>query len=93
MFDIIIVGAGPAGDSSPTSAEGFSYAFKTALYLAEELKTGIEGIENRYQRRCKKIEWNLMAKHLKSPAMYHKGFRKMVMKSGLTSVKMSEGVE
>ena len=31
-----------AGATSPTSAEGFSYAFKSSLYLAEELKIGFE---------------------------------------------------
>lgn len=43
-----------AGAISPSSAEGFSYAFKSALYLAESLEEGIEGFLKRYSHRAKK---------------------------------------
>lgn len=82
-----------AGATSPTSAEGFSYALKSSLYLAEELKDGFDGIEGRYRKRCRKIALNIIGKHLKSPAMYNRTIRKLVMNSGLSTIKMTEGVE
>ncbi len=82
-----------AGATSPTSAEGFSYALKTSLYLAEELQKGFDHVENRYKRRCYKIALNIAGKHIKSPAMYNKLIRKWVIKSGLTAMKMTDGVE
>ncbi len=82
-----------AGATSPTSAEGFSYALKTSLFLAEELQKGFENIEKRYSGRCQKIALNIIGKHLKSPAMYNKMIRGLVMKSGLSAMKMTDGVE
>ncbi len=82
-----------AGATSPTSAEGFSYALKTSLYLAEELQRGFGHVEKRYKRRCRKIAANIVGKHIKSPAMYNKSIRRLVMKSGLTAMKMTQGVE
>jgi len=82
-----------AGATSPTSAEGFSYALKTSLYLAEELQKGFDHVEKRYERRCRKIAVNIVGKHIKSPAMYNKSIRGLVMKSGLTAMKMTEGAE
>nr|WP_243201590.1 MULTISPECIES: FAD-binding protein [unclassified Fusibacter] len=79
-----------AGATSPTSAEGFSYALKSSLYLAEELCEGFENIGERYRRRCRKIALNILGKQLKSPAMYQKNIRKMVIKSGVTAMNMSE---
>ena len=82
-----------AGATSPTSAEGFSYALKTSLYLAEEMQKGFNHVENRYRRRCYKIALNIAGKHIKSPAMYNKLIRRWVIKSGLTAMKMTDGVE
>ncbi len=82
-----------AGATSPTSAEGFSYALKTSLFLAEEFQKGFDHVEKRYGRRCRNIAVNIVGKHIKSPAMYNKAIRRLVMKSGLTAMKMTEGVE
>ncbi len=82
-----------AGATSPTSAEGFSYALKTSLFLAEELQRGLGHVEKRYKRRCCRIAVNIAGKHIKSPAMYNKTIRRLVMKSGVTAMKMTEGVE
>lgn len=75
-----------AGAISPSSAEGFSYAFKSALYLSESLEGGLQGVMDRYRKRANKIKLNLLAKNLKSPAMYNPFIRKLVMKSGLQSL-------
>lgn len=75
-----------AGAISPSSAEGFSYAFKSSLYLAQSLEEGIEGFLDRYNRRVKEIKFNLLIKNLKSPAMYNPLLRQLAMKSGLQSM-------
>jgi flavin-dependent dehydrogenase len=77
-----------AGAASPTSAEGFSYALQSSLYLAEELIKDRNGLEHRYRKRCRKIERKLLAKQIKSPAIYHLGLRKLVMQSKLSAISM-----
>lgn len=76
-----------AGAISPSSAEGFSYAFKTALYLTESLEEGLDGFMDRYSHKINKIKFNLLVKNMKSPAMYNPLLRKLVMKSGLQSLQ------
>lgn len=76
-----------AGATSPTSAEGFSYALDTSLKLYESLKHGLDSAELRYDLSCDGISRNIFLKNLKSPAMYSKNIRKMVMKSGIGSLK------
>ncbi|MTI70179.1 MAG: FAD-binding protein [Firmicutes bacterium] len=75
-----------AGAISPSSAEGFSYALKSALYLSESLEHGLDGFMNRYKRKMRKLKFNILLKNLKSPGMYNPTIRKMVMKSGLESM-------
>lgn len=75
-----------AGATSPTSAEGFSYAMDTAHKLFESLQEGLSGAEDRYDRRCNTIRLNIRFKLLKSPGMYHPPLRKLVMKSGITAM-------
>lgn len=79
-----------AGAISPSSAEGFSYAFKSALYLAESLGAGVEGFLNRYNSKMKRIKMNILLKNLKSPAMYSPTIRGQVMRSGLQSMDIIE---
>jgi flavin-dependent dehydrogenase len=74
-----------AGATSPTSAEGFSYALQSSWYLCKALDQGILGIENRYAKHCRIIEWNIFIKKLKMPAMYNRFIRNLVMRSGITS--------
>lgn len=76
-----------AGAISPSSAEGISYALKSALYLAESLEEGIDGFLDRYNQRIRGIKLNLLIKNLKSPAMYDPFLRKIAMKSGLQSIQ------
>ena len=75
-----------AGWISPSSAEGFSYAFKSARCLAESLKDGLAGFNARYARNTRKMRLNIVLKNLKSPLMYRSLFRKMIMRSGINSV-------
>lgn len=78
-----------AGATSPTSAEGFSYALQSSLYLATVLANGEKNPARAYQRRCRKIALKLLTKQLKSPAMYHLGIRKLVMQSKFTAISIN----
>lgn len=75
-----------AGAISPSSAEGFSYALRSALYLSESLADGLDGFMNRYNNKMRKLKLNILLKNLKSPAMYNPTIRKHVMKSGIGSM-------
>ena len=86
MDNVALIGEA-AGAISPSSAEGISYALKTSLYLAQSLEEGIDGFLNRYKNKANNIKFNLMAKNLKSPAMYNPYIRQLAMKSGLFSIR------
>ncbi len=76
------------GFISPSSAEGISYALKSAHALALSLNEGIEGFQKRYIKRTGALKTNIALKQLKSPAMYNKTLRGVIMKSGLLSSKV-----
>lgn len=83
---IVLVGEAAAA-ISPSSAEGISYALKSSMYLAQCLEAGIDGYLDRYKKKLKEIRLNLLVKNLKSPAMYNPLLRKLVMTTGLLSIK------
>ena len=73
---------------SPSSAEGISYALKTALLLAQSLRPGFEGFEKRYEEKVGSLRRTLSLKNLKSRLLFHPLFRKAVMASGLRSLEV-----
>lgn len=75
-----------AGFISPSSAEGFSYAFRSSLALAKALKNGTDEYQNQYRNNLKPLMINILLKNIKSPAMYNTFLRKVVMKTGLLSI-------
>lgn len=75
-----------AGLISPSSAEGLSYAFRSAVALAKALDNGQEGFHRRYLTNIKALECNIAIKNLKSPVMYNQYLRKAVMKTGVLSI-------
>ena len=75
---------------SPSSAEGLSYAFRSALLLAESLSTGLNGFEKRYTASMKKLQRNIMLKNFKSRVIFNPTLRAAVMRSGLQAVRMAE---
>jgi len=97
MYDIAIIGAGAdgvallgeaAGWVSPSSAEGISYAFKSAHCMSEALQDGLTGFNARYARNTRKMRLNIVLKNLKSPFMYNPLIRKAILRSGIKSVKV-----
>ncbi len=77
-----------AGWISPSSAEGRSYAFKTALLLAEALRKTPDGFERRYDEKTKALRRNIFLKNLKSHFIFNSTLRKAVMRSNLQSMQM-----
>jgi geranylgeranyl reductase len=77
-----------AGWISPSSAEGFSYSFRSARALAESLHRSLDNYLMRYNRNARGLKYNILLKNLKSPFMYNPVLRGVVMKSGLRSMKI-----
>jgi geranylgeranyl diphosphate/geranylgeranyl-bacteriochlorophyllide a reductase len=75
-----------AGWISPSSAEGLSYAFRSAQILAEVLHTGIEGFESRYHRASLPLRRNIFLKSLKSRVVFNPILRGIVLRLGLQSM-------
>jgi len=77
-----------AGWISPSSAEGISYAFRSAHALAQALHTTPDGFEKRYRNKTRNLKRNISLKIMKSHFIFNPYLRKMVMNSGLQSVKL-----
>jgi flavin-dependent dehydrogenase len=76
-----------AGWISPSSAEGISYAFRSARALAEALHATPEGFQKRYRKKTRNMGRNIFLKIMKSHFIFNPTFRKVVMNSGLQTVK------
>ncbi|MDR7857817.1 FAD-binding protein [Tissierella sp.] len=79
-----------AGFISPSSAEGLSYGFRSALALAKALREDFLGYHRLYSSYTKSLRWNIRMKNLKVPAMYNKNLRNFIMKTGLLSLKVEK---
>jgi len=77
-----------AGWISPSSAEGLSYAFKSALILAQILRKTPDGFEKRYYQKTRKLRRNIFLKNIKSHFIYDPWLRKIVMRTGINSMKV-----
>ena len=77
-----------AGAISPSSAEGFSYAFRSALALAQAMRPTLEGFERRYRHELQALRANLFLKSWKSRVVFNPTLRKAVMRSGVQSVHL-----
>ncbi len=75
-----------AGWISPTSAEGLSYAFRSASALAQSMKESSENIIEHYYSKTWSLRLNLLSKNLKAPFMYNSNLRKLVLRSGILSM-------
>ena len=77
-----------AGFVSSSSLEGISYAIKSGEALANALAR--KAPHKSYRLLTAKIRARLMLKTLKCPFMYSPILRRIVMKSGLKSIKISK---
>lgn len=79
-----------AGFISPSSAEGFSYAFRSSLALAKSLNSRGGDIQKAYHHHLKKLYGNILLKNLKAPFMYNTLLRKIVMSTGVLSMDIEQ---
>lgn len=93
-----------AGFISPSSLEGISYALDSAEMLADAFNEnfprlgggdnggGRQGVAEKifeaYRRRSRKICRKLLLKTLKNPFMYNPTLREIVMKSGISALRL-----
>lgn len=91
-----------AGFISPSSLEGISSAMNSGTLLADcineccdagqlaqqDQKLIIKKMQKKYKKRTQKLKRKLLIKNLKCPFMYRPFLRKMVLKSGLSSIKV-----
>ncbi len=87
-----------AGLISPSGLEGISSALLSGTYLADAFienqggryEPNANAILKSYSKNANKIKRRLLLKLLKCPPMYNPFLRKLVMKSGLTSIPTRE---
>jgi flavin-dependent dehydrogenase len=82
-----------AGLVSPSSAEGVSYALRSAQVLAAALAPGLEGWPARYRAAAAGLARAVLLKRLKSPVLYTPALRRLVMASGLCAIAVGEPPE
>ena len=79
-----------AGLISPSSLEGISFAINSARILAEVLNKKKLTADKVYGLKIVPMRIKIFAKVLKCPFMYVPALRKLVMKSGLSSIKITK---
>ncbi|MGC9367775.1 MAG: FAD-binding protein [bacterium] len=72
----------------PSSSEGLSYAFKSSLLLAGSLSRSFDHGVKIFRRRTKYLKKNLFFKSFKSFFIYSPAMRKIIMNSGLQSIRI-----
>ncbi|TAL38674.1 MAG: FAD-binding protein [Spirochaetes bacterium] len=78
-----------AGFISPTSAEGISYALRSAMAFADAAAGGdLDTLLPRYRRESAPLVRSIIAKTFKAPFMYNAFLRALVMRAGVRGMKM-----
>jgi len=76
-----------AGLISPSSAEGISFALRSAATLSGVLETGVEHAADRYRLAALPLAAEVCAKFAKSSAIYGPGFRRLALASGIGAMR------
>ena len=78
-----------AGFVSPSSAEGISYALRSARLLANAVEPGLSGAIQRYDAAAMGLKADIALRIAKSSAIYSPGTRRLLMRSGLGAVQVA----
>lgn len=81
-----------AGFISPSSAEGISYALRSAALLAAALKPGLMDSGSRYRAAASPLALKLGLKAAKASAIYASGTRRLIMRSGIGAIPSARGL-
>ena len=84
--DGVLLAGEAAGFISPSSAEGISYALKSAAALAGALESGLTGVDARYRSAAWPLAFDVGMKSLKASAIYGAMTRRLIMRSGLGAI-------
>lgn len=79
-----------AGLISPSSLEGISFAVNSARILADIFNHNKKSAVKVYEKRLIPMRIKIFTKVLKCPFMYVPALRKLVMKSGFSSIKITK---
>lgn len=79
-----------AGFVSPSSAEGMSWALRSARALAGALGPGLEGWAERYAAEAAPLRRALLLKTLKAPILYVPFLRRAAMASGIGAMEVGD---
>ena len=82
----ILLAGEAAGFISPSSAEGISYALKSAAALAGALEPGLTGAGARYRSAAWPLAATVGVKALKSSVIYGAATRRLIMRCGLGAI-------
>ena len=85
--NIFLIGEA-AGFISPSSLEGISNAMDSALTLAKILNKEKDNLNKKYSLKTLPIKVKLVLKNIKIPFMYSPLLRKIIMKTGITSIPL-----
>ncbi|MDR1044330.1 MAG: FAD-binding protein [Candidatus Adiutrix sp.] len=83
--EVFLVGEA-AGLVSPSSLEGISYALESARHLARVLNRDPARAQRQYSRSVAPLRRKIFLRLLKAPFLYRPLLRRLVMRSGLTSL-------
>jgi len=86
-YSVFLIGEA-AGFISPSSLEGFSSAFNSAIALSDSFKE--KKVLKNYKRKTKGLKRKLLLKNIKSLFMYNPILRKIIMMSGIDSIAMRD---
>ena len=82
----ILLAGEAAGFISPSSAEGISFALRSAAALAGALDQGLAGADARYRAAALPLALSVQAKAIKASAIYGRVTRRAIMRSGVGSI-------
>lgn len=77
-----------AGLISPSSLEGISFAVNSARLLADTLNRGASDPGGVYERKIVPMRIKILTKLMKCPFMYQPTLRRLVMQSGISSIRI-----
>jgi geranylgeranyl reductase len=86
---VVLVGEA-AGLISASSAEGISYALRSARALSDALQPGVEGVAARYARTALPLVARACARLAKADAIYAAPTRRLLMRTGLGAMRVAE---
>ncbi len=77
-----------AGFISPSSLEGISWAIRSAVALSRAFHAGRAHLHGVYASQTRGLRARLLGKRLKCPLMYQPSLRRLVLRSGISSIDL-----